>query len=131
MKRLAFAVVAVSLAMTGCSGSLCDDVDSANKDLADKVKGCSSFSEITYKEPTDAEREQCEKSVEACTDSDKEAIEKFLDCVSDLPACTNATEQQFGTSFLACANGVANISDACLDMSGASIRNAAAYSRTH
>ncbi|HVG60230.1 MAG TPA: hypothetical protein VNA24_16855 [Hyalangium sp.] len=113
MKRLVCAVALVSLSLAGCSGSLCDEFDDSGKELVDKVKNCPSFSEVTYEEPTEAERQQCENSLEACTDSDKEALNKFIDCIGDLPECTASTEQTFATSFLACAAPLQSVSDAC------------------
>jgi hypothetical protein len=113
MKQLACAVAMVSLALTGCGGSICDDFDDAGKTLVEKVEACPSFDDVTYEEPTDAEKEQCEKSIEACTDSDKEILNKFIDCVNDLDECTPSTEQAFSTAFLACAVPLANVSNAC------------------
>jgi len=118
MKRLACAVAVVSLAMTGCSGSLCDQFDDSGKELVDKVKNCPSFSEVTYEEPTEAERQQCETSLETCTDSDKAALEKFIDCVGGLDECTAATEQAFAAAFLACAAPLQSVSDACGAVTG-------------
>jgi hypothetical protein len=118
MKRLVCAVALVSLAVTGCSGSLCDQFDDSGKDLVDKVKACPSFSQITYTEPTEAERQQCENSLKACTDSDKEALNKFLDCVNDLDKCEAASEQAFAASFLACAAPLQSVSDACGAVTG-------------
>jgi hypothetical protein len=113
MKKLACAVALFSLALTGCSGSLCDDFDDSGKTLVEKVENCPSFDEVTYEEPTEAERQACEDSLEACTDSDKEALNKFIDCVNDLPECTASTEQSFAASFLACAAPLQSVSDAC------------------
>jgi hypothetical protein len=113
MKRLACAFAVVSLALTGCGGSICDDFDDTSKNLVDKVDACPSFSDITYTEPTEAEREQCEQNLESCSDSDKEALNKFIDCVNDLPDCTAATEQSWSASFLACAAPLAGVSESC------------------
>lgn len=113
MKRLVFAVALVSLSLTACSGSLCDDFDDTGKELVDKVKACPSFSDVTYTPPTEAEKQKCEDSLKSCTDADKEALNKFIDCVNDLPKCEAASEQSFAASFLACAAPLQSVSDAC------------------
>jgi hypothetical protein len=118
MKRFVCAVALVSLAMTGCSGSLCDQFDDSGKDLVDKVKACPSFSDIKYTEPTEAEKKQCEDSLKACTDSDKKSLEKFIDCVNGLDKCEAASEQQFAAAFLACAASLQSVSDACGAVTG-------------
>jgi hypothetical protein len=113
MTKLACAVALFSLALTGCSGSLCDEFDDSGKTLVEKVEDCPSFDEITYEEPTEAEKKQCEDSLAACTDSDKEALNKFIDCVNGLDKCTASTEQAFANAFLACAAPLQSVSDAC------------------
>jgi len=131
MKRLAGAFVVFSMALTGCGGSLCDDLDDHFKQFSDKTKACSSLYE-PYTEPTDAEFEQCEQDVKSCTDAEKDSIGKFLDCANGLADCTAATEQQFATSYVGCAQThLSNISDTCLSSTSESIRHAASmnYSR--
>lgn len=114
MTRLVCAVAVAALALTGCSGSFCEDLDDTNKNLVDKIKACPNLSSgITYTEPTEAEMQQCENDFKTCTDSDKDALNKFLDCVNDLPDCTTSTEQSFSASFLACAAPLASVSASC------------------
>ncbi len=131
MNRLVCAFAVVSMALTGCSGSLCDEFDDSGKSLVDKVKACPSFDDVTYTEPTEAEKEQCEQSLESCSDTDKETLNKFLDCVNDLPDCTAATEQSWGNQFLACAVPLANVSDSCGAVAGgdAMVRKGLALSK--
>jgi hypothetical protein len=130
MKRLLCAVAVASLAMTACSGSLCDQFDDSGKDLVDKVKNCPSFKDITYTEPTEAEKKQCEDSLKTCTDSDKESLNKFLDCINDLDKCEAASEQSFAAAFLACAAPLQSVSDACGAVAGdALVRKGLAVSK--
>lgn len=132
MKKLACAVALFSLALTGCSGSLCDEFADSGKNLVEKVEACPSFDDITYEEPTEAEKQQCEDSLEACTDSDKEKINKFMDCINDLDKCTASTEQAFAASFLACAAPLETVSDKCLDTSSeGAVRKAMAMKKGH
>ncbi|WP_224365827.1 hypothetical protein [Hyalangium versicolor] len=113
MKRLVCALAVVSLSMVGCSGSLCDDFADSFSTLNDKIKGCPDLSDSTVDEPTDSEIKQCEDSLDKCSDSDKKAIESFVDCVDKLDKCSPSTEDAFATSFLACALPLANVSDQC------------------
>jgi hypothetical protein len=127
MKRLASVFAVVSLAVTGCGGSLCDDLADSDKSFYDKTKACSSVNDGTpYKEPTEADFDQCESSIKSCTDADKDNIGKFNDCVNGLPTCTASTEESFTNAFAGCAlTHLSSITDACLKAAGQeSIRTA-------
>jgi hypothetical protein len=114
MKQLACAVAVVALALTGCGGSFCDDSEDTGKSFYDKTKACPSLNDgSAYTAPTEAEKQQCEDDLKSCSDDDKKALSKFLDCVDALPTCTAATEQSFTNSFAGCALPLANISSAC------------------
>ena len=131
MKKLACALVVVSLSMMGCSGSLCDQVADAGKDLNNKISGCPDLSDAKIDQPTDAELKQCEDNLDKCSDADKKAINTFLDCVGKLDKCTPATEQAFSTSFLACALPLSNVSDQCGATSASVPAKAAAFIKAH
>jgi hypothetical protein len=132
MKRLVIALAAVSLTMMGCGGSLCEDFADSFGSIEDKVEDCSSFDDVTFDEPSDAEIKSCEENLDKCSDSDKKILEKFIDCVNGLDKCTNSTENAFATAFLACAAPLENVSDACGEATeGASIGKAVAYSKAY
>jgi hypothetical protein len=100
-KMKIFGVVAVAaLALTGC-GSTCDDLADAFDEVDEKARPCAAAGE----EPTAFNVNQCENNVDKCTDSEKEALADLADCLRDLPECTPATENGFGTAAAACILG--------------------------
>jgi hypothetical protein len=131
MKRLICALAVASLTMMGCGGSLCQDFADSFKTLNNKADDCPSFDD-GFDEPTDAEIEQCDKSLEACSDAEKELINNFIACVDKLPQCTASTEQSFATSFLACADPLESVSQECGARTPESVvRKAMAYRKAH
>lgn len=98
MKKLMIgAIFASTLALTGCV-STCDDLANASEVFEQKVKPCTSAGE----EPTAFNINQCKNSLDKCTDSEKEALGKFANCIRELPECTPATEEGFTSALLAC-----------------------------
>jgi hypothetical protein len=134
MKRLVIALAAVSLSMTGCSSSLCQDFADSFSGIEDKVKDCPSFDDVDFDEPTDAEIESCEENLDKCSDSDQELLNKFIDCLNGLDECTPSTENSFSVAFLACAAPLDNVSDACGEATSGSstvVGKAISYSKAH
>jgi hypothetical protein len=134
MKRLVSALAVVSLTMMGCGGSLCQDFADSFSNLEEKVEDCSSFDDVTFDEPTDAEIESCEENLDSCSDNDQEILEEFVDCVNGLDKCTNSTEQSFATAFLKCSEPLEDVSEACGEATSgqsAVVRKALAYSKAY
>jgi hypothetical protein len=99
MKKLMMgAVVAVSMVMTGCT-NVCGDLESAAEALETKVKPClepgQTFESFNVN--------QCEDSLDNCSDSEKEALSDYADCIRKMPECTPATEQGFVNALAACS----------------------------
>jgi hypothetical protein len=133
MKRLACAVMLVSLALTGCGNSVCEDMADAFEDFDEKAKPCDDGSEPS--DPiTDAEIEQCDKDLESCSDSDKDAIRDFADCLADVPTCSPSNQDAFASASLACFFSVSGkISPNCgaIDISESIGRDAASRLTSH
>jgi hypothetical protein len=55
----------------------------------------------------------CTASMKVCSASDEQALQKYLDCVEQLPVCTTATRSTFNDKFLACASGMGQLSAGC------------------
>lgn len=112
MKKILFGLAATaSLVLTGCGGgSICDKFEDASKDMADKSEACS---DQEYSEPTDAEKEACEKATENCTDADEEKVDAFLDCISDLDECKAGEETSYALQLLGCTGKLSGVSEAC------------------
>ncbi|SEU22856.1 hypothetical protein [Stigmatella erecta] len=131
MKKLASMFAVACLVLAGCGGDdVCDDLKDSSKDFYEKGKACSDGE--PYEEPTEADIEQCEEAVKSCSDSEKDKIKDFGDCISGLSACTPATEDQFSAAFAGCIlTHLAAISEDCgVSIGDESIREAYRLSRT-
>jgi hypothetical protein len=117
-KQFACVFAVVSLALTGCGGSLCQDLADTSESLGEKAKACGA----TPSDPiTEEEINQCEESLDSCTDSDKKALEDFISCLDELPTCSTANQSAFATSLLACIAKIENVSASCGDTSSGRI----------
>jgi hypothetical protein len=120
MKRLACAFAVVSLALTGCGGSICEDFKDAGEDLQEKAKPCSDGTTGTD-EPFDVK--QCESDLSKCSDSDKDALNEYIDCLGDVDKCVKGQEQAFAGAVLGCAfTAAGKLSDACTSKVSQDIR---------
>ncbi|MBM7118502.1 hypothetical protein [Archangium primigenium] len=118
MKKM-FAIAAVALALTGCSSNVCEEVADSSESLAKKFEPCSDGSESPFTKPTEAEINQCKESVEkSCSDADKEALLKTVDCFNGIKACAKGSELTFLGALTDCANNQKNISEACQNALG-------------
>jgi hypothetical protein len=88
---------AASLALAGCS-STCDRLSDATDAYAQKVKPCLSSSEQT----TAFNVNQCDRAIEKCTDSERKALDEYVDCVKKLQECTPGTKDAFTAARRAC-----------------------------
>lgn len=118
MKKILFGLAAMaSLTLTACGGgSICDQLEDVAKSTADKAEECGLTIDADDKEITDAEREQCEKATESCTDADKKAFEEYADCVADVKGCADKSEAEQGAYQLrvfACFSKLASVSTSC------------------
>jgi hypothetical protein len=119
MKKM-IAVAVAALALTGCSKNYCDDFSDAGESFSNKYKACDTEGDANYTKPSDAQLKQCNESVEKdCTDADKEALEKAVDCLNDLPTCSASNKDAFQTGTLACYIGLINLSASCQAVLGA------------
>jgi predicted small secreted protein len=127
MKRLISAFAVLSLVLTGCGSSVCEDFKGVSEDLTEKSKPCSDGTTGTD-EPFDVQ--QCEADFVKCTDDDKKALEEYIDCLGDVDTCVKGQEDIFGGAVLACAFAAAGkLSDACTSTVSQGIqRTAAGYS---
>lgn len=123
MKRLAGLFAAVSLALTGCGGSLCEKAADSVDTFNEKAKPCG----VSVDPITDAQIKTCEANESKCTDADKKALDKYVDCIADLDKCSPGSENTFASAVQACTAYVANVSDACGDATSNSVGRAASH----
>ncbi|WP_224241707.1 hypothetical protein [Hyalangium gracile] len=110
MKQWALAVAMVSVALTGCGGSECEDAVDTGKSVAKKAEACSEYSELISEDYTVA---QCEEEIEGCSDDDQEKFEKWLDCMNALPTCTSGSSEDFGDAVFLCFSNMGELSPSC------------------
>ncbi len=112
MKKL-FVLLAVPalLLTTGC-GNICSRAESASKTLEEKTAACNTNGG-TQTEPFN--RDACEADMAKCSSADHEIMNKVYDCFDKLPKCEAGSELAFAAEFLKCAEGQADLSQACKD----------------
>ncbi|RKH08432.1 hypothetical protein D7Y13_37920 [Corallococcus praedator] len=117
MKKFLFGLAAMaSLSLTACGGSLCDDSQDVADDLFDKAEACG-VTTTKPPEPTDAQKEACEESLDACSDSDKDKVGEWFSCLKDAEGCddkTLAEQEAYNDRLEACTSKLAGVSSACL-----------------
>jgi len=105
MLRLALAS-AVALALSGCN--LCDRYANFEASFQERHKACgdstSSFDKAT-----------CNANLSKCSAADQEKVNKYLDCMEKIPACTSNTRLSFLEATLNCgmSDEVRGISSEC------------------
>jgi hypothetical protein len=90
----------------GSSQSLCDRVDATRASLAEKAKTCPDAPVRLV------DKAQCEAALSSCTDVDKTALGKALDCMGQVGTCDPAKSFDWVLASAACV--VSNpLSQAC------------------
>ena len=127
MKRFAGVFAAVSLALTGCGGSVCQDTADSYDTLNERAKPCG----VAIVNPvTEAQIKTCEDNIDRCLDSDRKALEGFNDCVSELDKCSPGGETTFDAAVDTCGTYLDRISDTCDDTAFRSAKRTVARYRT-
>jgi hypothetical protein len=105
-------IAATTLALTGCS-STCDNLSDATDAYAVKVKPCLSSGETT----TAFNVNQCDRTIEKCTDSERQALDEYVECVEKLSECTPGTKDAFKSARDACNEYMeSKVGDVCQDV---------------
>jgi hypothetical protein len=106
-------------AAAGCGGSepsLCDNFGSTANNVLSKAQPCFQGQTPSVSLPTSAE---CNAAVARCSDTDKKALQTFLDCLNALPTCSSPTSPAWTNQLDACeATAHAGITTACADATG-------------
>ncbi|RYZ34416.1 MAG: hypothetical protein EOO71_39080 [Myxococcaceae bacterium] len=115
MKKFLIGLAAMA-SLTACGGNLCDDSEDVANDLFEKSEACGlQVTEPT--EPTDAQRDACKESLEACSDSDKDKVDAWFSCIKDVKGCsdkTTAEQAAYADRLEACSSELVGVSSACL-----------------
>jgi hypothetical protein len=97
-----------SLSLAGC-GNLCDRYDSVSASFQTKHQACNVSDSTSFNKAT------CNENLAQCTAADQEKLNKYMDCVEKIPACTSDTKLAFAEAVMNCATNseLENISSAC------------------
>jgi ABC-type uncharacterized transport system auxiliary subunit len=91
-------IAALAAALTGCS-STCDNMAEVADAYIEKVKPCLDAND---QQPTAFNVNQCDRAFESCTESEREAVAEYVDCVDKLAECTPGTKDAFKNAREAC-----------------------------
>lgn len=113
MRRIALGATLLLLA-AGCgssnsSSATCDNLGNAITSLGSKYAACGTLPTITF------DKNQCVQAFNSsgCTDSDRQKINDFANCLNGLPNCTPATQNAWATSYTNCVQPLSTISNNC------------------
>jgi hypothetical protein len=60
---------------------------------------------------------QCDVAFERCTDSEREALDEYIECVDKLQECTPGTKDAFKNASEACDDYLGSkVGDSCLEI---------------
>ena len=113
MRRIALAVSLLLLA-AGCgssnsSSATCDNLGNAITSLSTKYAACGTLPAISF------DKNACVQAFNnsSCTDSDRQKINDFANCIQGLPNCTLATQSTWATAYGNCVTPLGSISPNC------------------
>lgn len=104
-----FLVVGASTIVAGCGGGVCDRYQSIGQSVATKANPCRTTPLTSVFSLT---KQQCDTAINQCSSTDKDAINRALDCFDRLQTCTPATSAQFQAAADACGR-LATLSPQC------------------
>jgi hypothetical protein len=90
--------VAVSLVLTGCGGTPCDDLSDGWDAAQHKSAPCSEPGE----QPELFDLDQCNGNLAKCSSADQEFLASYSDCLRALPECAPDTRQSFSHALVEC-----------------------------
>ncbi|HEY1904912.1 MAG TPA: hypothetical protein VGG91_02660 [Myxococcaceae bacterium] len=113
MRRIALGATLLLLA-AGCgssnsSSATCDNLGNAASALPGKYSACGTLQTISF------DKNACVQAFNNsnCTDSDRQKINDFANCINGLPNCTPATQNAWVTSYTNCVTPLQSISSNC------------------
>ena len=104
MKKLIAGLVLAAAALTGCGGSVCGDLKDGYESLGEKAAPCGGGEGFE-----NLDTDECEASIDECSDSEKEAISDFSDCLKDLDKCDPNNAQAFISDLTTCGAKIENV----------------------
>lgn len=104
-------VLFIAALVTSCGPTdVCGRAQAINAQYREKHAACVSGDPLP-EAPFDTAG--CTAAMQACSADDEATLQRYLDCLDALPACTPSTRARFQDAFLACANGMTALSSTC------------------
>jgi hypothetical protein len=112
-------VAGAVLSLVGCSGSggssECDDITDGIETYEQKGQPCDTASNPLPRFDT----RQCERTINDCSQDEKQVLATFADCLRKMPACTSSTRADFEAALDECSRPAdLGIGGACGDVLG-------------
>ena len=106
--KTGFTVLALACLLSACwSGGLCARSQSEWSEMSKKIAPCG-YQAYQFSRST------CDQDVAQCTDQDLDAVNKYYDCLDQLPTCDPGNPQAWNDDFDACG-GVQVTNQTCRD----------------
>jgi hypothetical protein len=100
-------VLALCLA-AGCAGQ---DPCARGQDVSTRFALKASACGVSAGDPFDLQ--VCQASLPSCSATELSQVDRYLDCLDALPACTSDAPAAFSAKVLACANDMLSVRAAC------------------
>lgn len=102
--------LAAALALSGCT-NLCDQIDSFSTSFESRHKACGVDAANAF-----FTKATCTKSLASCTKADQEKLNRYLDCLKQVPDCTRETlVTTWSVALRQCSatSGIVDLTPAC------------------
>jgi hypothetical protein len=98
-----------ALALSGCL-DVCARAKLLNEQFQKRHDACFPDGALPNA-PFDEKR--CDASMKVCNPTEEQTIQKYFDCLDQLPVCTKDTKAAFNDAFLKCAAPMSSLSAGC------------------
>lgn len=102
-------LLTLALLLAGCA-RVCEKGARLGEEFQKRHSAC--YASGTLPSPLfDAQR--CEGSMQACSAADEEVLNRYFDCIGELPVCSEENRAVFNEAFLGCASKMGQLSQGC------------------
>jgi hypothetical protein len=108
MLKKVLLVAVMGPALIGC-GNICSRADNAYEDLKAKVRPCAEQGFAV----DEFDVNQCEDKADECSDTDRESLEGYLDCLESMSTCQPTNTDLFVDEAEICAAKLKSVSFPC------------------
>ncbi|MFO0594743.1 MAG: hypothetical protein U0228_05550 [Myxococcaceae bacterium] len=102
----------VAVVLSGCA-DVCTRAQTISDDWSKRHSAC--FPSGTLPNAP-FESTACAAAMKPCSKADEQVVQRYLDCLEQLPKCTSDTRTSFNDEFLHCASGMSQVTPGCFAM---------------